>query len=274
MLTIKTMIVRMLTVDNLPFLGCCKYMDQQISPFGLQRETLATSVRSEIARRILAGQLAAGEKLNEVALAQALAVSRGTVREAIRSLADSGLIDLIANRGAFVRRLTVDEIKNLYDLRGAIFALGCASVARRMQHAYDPELVDRFKQNLEEMRLAHSADDFSSYYELNIAFHDLMLDAAQNSKAKKIYDQLVKEMHLFRRRGLSIAMNIARSIDEHLAIVDAVAAGEISRAREAGQIHIESGLERFLKTLAEPQPSEINDQDLIDRREKKLHRNS
>ena len=268
------LIVGMLTVDNPLFLGCCKEMDQQSSPFGLPRETLATSVRSEIARRILAGGLSAGEKLNEVALAQTLAVSRGTVREAIRSLADSGLIDLIANRGAFVRRLTVDEIKNLYELRGAIFALACASVARRMQRAYDPDLVARFNQNLEEMRRAHSDDDFSSYYELNIAFHDLMLDAAQNAKAKMVYDQLVKEMHLFRRRGLSIAMNIARSIDEHLAIVGAVAAGDINRAREAGQIHIESGLERFLQTLAEPRSSDINDQHLIGGRVKKLYINS
>lgn len=55
-----------------------------------------------------------------------------TVREAIRSLADFGLIDLIANRGTFVHEMTFAEVHNLYDLRGAIFAMACAAWARRL----------------------------------------------------------------------------------------------------------------------------------------------
>lgn len=220
-------------------------------PLGLRRETLAGSVRSEIERRILAGDLASGEKLNEAALAGSLAVSRGTVREAIRSLADSGLIVLRANRGAFVRRLTVDEIRNLYDLRGAIFALACASTARRMAEAHDQTLIARLRDNLAEMHKAHEDDDRAAYYALNIAFHDLLMEAARNPKAKAVYDSLVKEMHLFRQRGLSSALNIARSIEEHAAIVEAIDRADPAAAREAADLHIVGGLGRFLKTLSD-----------------------
>ena len=70
---------------------------------GQGRATLAGEVRGEIERLIVEGELAAGVKLNELSLSNAMGVSRGTVREAIRSLADSGLIDMIANRGEIGR---------------------------------------------------------------------------------------------------------------------------------------------------------------------------
>lgn len=226
-------------------------MDTATTPLGLRRETLATSVRSEIERRILAGEIASGEKLNEAGLADSLAVSRGTVREAIRLLADSGLIVLKTNRGAYVRTVTVDEIRNLYDLRGAIFAMACSAAARHMAEQRDDLFLATLKRNLDDMRKAYSEDDRAAYYEINIAFHALLLDAARNPKAKQVYDSVVKEMHLFRRRGLSIAPNIASSIEEHLAIVEAVTAGDAAKAREKATRHIECGLGRFLKTLSD-----------------------
>lgn len=223
---------------------------------GARRETLAGEVRSEIERWILAGELEPGQKLNEVALANVMGVSRGTVREAIRSLADSGLIVLVANRGAFVHQLTVDDIRNLYDLRGAIFAMGCAAVARRMAGKRDGALITALQRNLEDMREAYDRDDRSAYYDLNIAFHDMILAGAQNLKAKGVYDGLVKEMHLFRRRGLSVSPNIAQSINEHAAIVAAITAGDPGAARDAATHHVESGLARFLKTLSDGSAAE------------------
>ena len=74
-----------------------------IKIIGQGRATLAGEVREEIERMIVEGTLAPGDKLNELTLSNAMGVSRGTVREAIRSLADSGLIDLVANveRGVY-----------------------------------------------------------------------------------------------------------------------------------------------------------------------------
>ena len=60
-------------------------MVKAVKTIGLQRATLAGEVRGEIERMIVSGDLAAGEKLNELSLSNAMGVSRGTVREAIRS---------------------------------------------------------------------------------------------------------------------------------------------------------------------------------------------
>ncbi len=216
---------------------------------GQNRPTLAGEVRLEIERMIVEGNLAAGEKLNELTLSAAMGVSRGTVREAIRSLADSGLIDLVANRGAFVHETTLAEVRNLYDLRGAIFAMACAAAARRVADGLEPELPDRLTSNLDQMRRAKANDDTEGYYAINIEFHDMLIEASGNPKARTIYDSVVKEMHLFRRRGLSIASNVARSIEEHEAISAAVIGGQAEAARQAAETHIRSGLTRYLKLL-------------------------
>lgn len=214
---------------------------------GQGRATLAGEVRDEIERMIVEGDLGAGEKLNELALSNAMGVSRGTVREAIRSLADSGLIDLITNRGAFVHETTLSEIRNLYELRGAIFALACASSARRVKEGAAPDLAGALAQNIDEMEGTLGDPNTETYYRLNIEFHDMLLEGAGNPRAKAMYDNLVKEMHIFRRRGLSVATNIARSLEEHRAISDAVANGDAEAARSAAETHIVEGLARYMK---------------------------
>ncbi len=222
-------------------------MSKTLPSIGARRETLATEVRSQIEEMIVAGALEAGQKLNEVTLAGTMGVSRGTVREAIRSLADSGLIDLIANRGAYVNEISLAEIHNLYEVRGAIFAMACASAAQRVGDGLEADLIDRLTENLDTMRGVRDTDDRAAYYELNIEFHDMLLQAAANARAKAIYDNLIKEMHLYRRRGLSVANNIALSLDEHGAIFEAVKSGDPRRARDAAFAHIEKGFGRYMQ---------------------------
>lgn len=223
---------------------------------GRGRATLAGEVRSEIERMIIEGDLAAGAKLNELTLSDAMGVSRGTVREAIRSLAGSGLIDFVTNRGAFVHQITRSEIRNLYDLRGAIFAMACAAVARRVADGSVPKLVPQLRRNLEKMHKAHRDNTKKNYYSLNIEFHGMLMEAAGNPKAKTVYDNLAREMHLFRQRGLSITTNIARSLDEHEAITEAVAKGDAEAARLAAEKHLSAGHRRYLETLEQNDDAE------------------
>lgn len=216
---------------------------------GPRRATLAGEVRAEIERMIVDGELSAGDKMNELSLSNVMGVSRGTVREAIRSLADSGLIDLIANRGAFVHETTRAEVRNLYDVRGAVFAMACSSAARRVADGSEAGLPKRLLRNIEAMQAAVARADTERYYTLNIEFHDMLLDSAGNPKAKTIYDALVKEMHLFRRKGLSIVTNLERSLEEHIAISNAVIASDTEAARAAAHHHITSGFARYSKLL-------------------------
>ena len=207
--------------------------------------TLTTRVQREIERRILAGEIKAGERIGESALAERLGVSRGPVREAMRGLERAGLVEINANRGAIVRSIGLDEVVNLYELRGAIFALACERLASRPTSALTSGLLAQ----VEAMEAAVAEGALEAYYRLNVAFHASILEQSGNPRARSTYEGFVKEMHLFRRRGLSKAPNVAASLAEHRAILDAVARGDVAAAREAGRHHCEQGCRRFLATL-------------------------
>src|SRR5687767_10352060 len=90
-------------------------------------ESLTRAVREQIEAMILRGEIAAGERLNENALATKLKVSRGPIREATRLLAEAGLVTMIHNRGVFVREIKLEEVLHVYDVRA-----GLAHVAGRL----------------------------------------------------------------------------------------------------------------------------------------------
>ncbi len=207
--------------------------------------TLTTRVHREIERRILTGEIKAGERIGEAALADSLGVSRGPVREAIRTLERSGLVTILANRGAIVRSIGLDEVVCLYELRGAIFAYACERVARRRTVA----VLATLRKQVLDMEAAVARDDLGTYYRLNVEFHASLLEFSGNERAQSTYEGVVKEMHLFRRRSLSQVPNVDASLAEHRDILDAIDRRDADAAREAGRIHVVHGCRRFLDTL-------------------------
>lgn len=207
--------------------------------------TLTTRVQQEIERRILTGEIKAGARIGEAALAESLGVSRGPVREAMRGLERAGLVEIAANRGAIVRSIGLDEVVSLYELRGAIFAYACERVARLRADA----TVATLRAQVVAMEEAVARDQLDTYYRLNVAFHASLLELSGNARARSIYEGVVKEMHLFRRRSLSKVPNVGASLAEHRDILDAIERGDEGAAREAGRLHVVHGCQRFLRTL-------------------------
>jgi len=207
--------------------------------------TLTTRVQQEIERRILTGEIKAGARIGEAALADSLGVSRGPVREAMRGLERAGLVEIAANRGAIVRSIGLDEVVSLYELRGAIFAYACERVARRRTDA----VVAALRREVVAMEEAVARDELETYYRLNVAFHASLLELSGNARARSTYEGVVKEMHLFRRRSLSKVPNVGASLAEHREILDAIERGDEAAAREAGRLHVVHGCQRFLRTL-------------------------
>jgi DNA-binding GntR family transcriptional regulator len=207
--------------------------------------SLTTLVQDEIERLILSGEIKAGERLNENALATRLGVSRGPVREAARGLEKAGLVRVIVNRGAFVRQISTDEAAELYDLRAALFGMACGRVAlarRREHHDVLSDLVAR-------MERAQRGRDAAAYYPLNLEFHQALLRFSGSARLEAMYGGLVKEAHLFRRHALSRAPNMRESNTEHRALLVAIVAGRAAEARRLGEQHVISGKRRFLAAI-------------------------
>ena len=206
---------------------------------------LAQGICDQLQQMIYGGEIAAGERLNEAALALRMGTSRGPIREAIRTLAGIGLVTAVPNRGVFVRQISVREMLEIYELRALLFGHAAEQAAEHLEAAHRTE----FELLLAQMDKACEAGDGTRYYAVNLRFHALILELGHNRRAHQAYDDYVKELHLFRRRYFDAAGNMRRSNTEHRQIYEAIAAGAKARARTLAQRHVLEGRQRLLATM-------------------------
>jgi DNA-binding GntR family transcriptional regulator len=202
-------------------------------------------VQLELERLITQGELQPGERLNEVALAKRLGVSRGPVREAARALEKSGLVTVIVNRGAFVRALTLDEAMDIYELNAVIFGLAASQLAVSITAAQAMEL----QALVDGMDHAGAAADPDAFFALNVRFHECIVSFARNRQAEAVYSDFTKKLLLFRRRSFDRAGNMQQSNSEHRGLLQALAAGQSGLARERAENHARAGRARFLGAI-------------------------
>jgi phosphonate utilization transcriptional regulator len=206
-------------------------------------ESLATLVRKELERMIVSGDLKGGDRLNEIALAERLGVSRGPIREACRGLEQSGLVEVVVNRGTFVRQISLDQALEIYDVRCALFGMAGRLLAARVT----PEQLQRLTALVDAMDAA--ADNIDAYYPLNVEYHVSLVEFCGNASLLATYRNLAKELHLFRRRGLVSEGSMSVSNREHRAILTAIAARDGARAEALMERHVLAGKARLLKAL-------------------------
>jgi len=203
----------------------------------LQSHSLTTLVQRELERRILAGELAPGDKLNEEGLAAQFNVSRGPVREAFRALESAGLVRTEKNRGVFVRQVSIEEADEIYEVRAGLDELIGRLLASRIQ----PGQLAQLRELLKKMQQAARARSVEQYYPLNVRFHDLLAEFTGNGTLLNHYRRLVNELHLYRRETLARgADSFPISTREHAAIVDALARRDGDRA---GKLMYEHAME-------------------------------
>ncbi|HEX2543549.1 MAG TPA: GntR family transcriptional regulator [Ramlibacter sp.] len=200
----------------------------------------------EIEERVLRGELEPGTKLNEQSMAQQLGVSRGALREALRWLEASGLIEVIPNRGAFVRRMSLQDALHLYDIRAGLARTAGRLVSSRISSA---ELQGLFAMH-EAMSAASKADDLDAYHEENLKFHQQLAQCTGNPRLQRLDSGIAKELGLFMRRSVFTSASARRSCFEHGEMLAAIRAGDAERAGSAYEAHILTGKQRILDSMA------------------------
>nr|WP_052478092.1 FCD domain-containing protein [Kibdelosporangium sp. MJ126-NF4]CEL16090.1 Predicted regulator PutR for proline utilization, GntR family [Kibdelosporangium sp. MJ126-NF4]CTQ94016.1 Predicted regulator PutR for proline utilization, GntR family [Kibdelosporangium sp. MJ126-NF4] len=204
-----------------------------------QASSLPQLIVEELENMIITGALRGGDRINESALAMRLGVSRGPVREACRHLERSRLVEFRANRGMFVREISVDEAAHLYDIRANLFGLAGRLAAARTSTAD----ADRLRTRIDQLEAATSRDD---YYPLNVELHRALVALSGNDRLVELYDTISKELHLFRRHGLEPAPARHISNDQHRTIVDHLQSGNADQAARLMEDHILAGKNRML----------------------------
>jgi DNA-binding GntR family transcriptional regulator len=206
-----------------------------------RQRTLTSIVREEIAHLIASGQLKAGERINESELASRLDVSRGPIREACRSLEEAGLLVSVVNQGVFVREMSLDDARQLYEVREALSGLIGRLAAQRIR----PAQLKALSALLASMEDAAECQDMPRYYQLNLTFHDQLMQVADNQMLANMYMTTVHQAHLFRQRGLVQEGSLKVSNQEHRVILEALTRRDPDMAEQALAQHVSRGWERL-----------------------------
>jgi DNA-binding GntR family transcriptional regulator len=206
--------------------------------------TLAQQVYQHLRQQILDNRYPPGTPLPEASVAADFKVSRVPVREALRRLEAEGLVAIVPRQGAVVSDLSPQQFLDAYRVREALETLAMQLAAPRL-HTDD---LDRLRALQGDMRAAAAATDADRFFAANRAFHALIVERSANEYLQAIYFPLMDQMRRYRSPSLELRGGMERSIDEHEAILRALAAGVGEEAARLLREHIQApqrALEHF-----------------------------
>jgi DNA-binding GntR family transcriptional regulator len=197
--------------------------------------TRAEELRLQLADEIVRGVLAPGAALDETDIAERFKVSRTPVREALRQLGASGLVESRAHRGAVVARPSLERLTGMFEAMAELEAMCAGFAAERM-----PPLQRHALEAIhEELRVLSYDGNPDRFHEVNERFHNAIYAGAQNDYIAEITLATRVRVQPFRRAQFRNLGRLAKSQMEHDRVVVAIMRGDRSGAAQAMRDHIE-----------------------------------
>ncbi|MDR3321918.1 MAG: GntR family transcriptional regulator [Synergistaceae bacterium] len=216
-------------------------MDRQIfAP--ANTPNLREVVYERIREAIVSGLIPAGSKLSEIDLSKQFDVSRTPVREAIRQLAETGLVSITARRGAYVLLPTSRDVWNLFEIRTSLELIAVEHLAK------DPPIktLRRMKESFEKV----SNDwDAKKFMEMDEEFHAELSKSARNNFLDFVLDKVSGIIGVCRHYAIYEIPKISSSM-EHVAIIDAILGGDSGSAKEKMRIHLANTRDGLLEYIS------------------------
>ncbi len=215
------------------------------------QKILYQEVADQLRAMIQAGELQAGEWVDEVQLTGALGISRTPLREALKVLVAEGLLRLEPRRGCFVNELSARDLDDIFPLM-AMLEGRCAYEAARKISAHDLLRLEPLHQQLQDHAAAAEIDQ---YYATNAQIHVAVQALADNHWLSDLIDNLRKVLSLWRHKSLVYPGRVNESCAEHLAIFAALKARDPEGAEALTRKHLMRQLDA-LQALASQEAGE------------------
>lgn len=215
--------------------------------------TISTHIFRNLRRRIIEGELEPGKALREEEIRELHGSSRGPIRESLRLLLQTGLVEHQPRRGFKVRDYTPEDIRHIYALRAELEAQVIAGLEGREL----VPLVAALKDICDRMTTLFEANDLQGYFNENARFHGEIIRFANNRILSEVL-VYVNEVSLpVRYRVMGDALPSRRSLNYHEHIVDLLAQDKIGAAIAETRQHILENVDRAVAAYAEVAPSEV-----------------
>lgn len=193
------------------------------------QDLVFTNLRDEI----LSGKLRPNEKLNTNLISKRLGVSRTPIREALNRLISVGLVETIPHRGIFIRKLSIEEIIELYYIRAALEGIAARLAVRNLKK----EDTKRLLQHCDDMETQHLLGNVPKFLEINFLFHEIIYEASQSPQLQDLLFQYYSRSEQYRTLGLELPGRYKQICDEHRNLATALADGDIERAEFCAREH-------------------------------------
>jgi DNA-binding GntR family transcriptional regulator len=200
----------------------------------------------QLREAIVGGHFQPNERLVEADLVRFLEAGRTTVRAALVRLDQEGLVTREPNRGARVRLVSAQEALEIEEVRAALEQLAVRRAAQEISEAG----LDQLRGDLEEMEARVADGDPLAYSELNARFHDRIWSIAGNATASRLLGSLKSQSLRFQYRTILQPGRPQRSLGEHRAIVDALAAHDPAAAEAAMRVHLSHVVDTLKAAIA------------------------
>lgn len=212
-----------------------------MAALSLAPRPLYEEVAELLRQRIFSRELEPGSWIDELKIAQDYGISRTPMREALKVLATEGLVTMKVRRGAYVTEVSERDLADVYHLLSLLESDAAGVVAQRATAAQMAEL-QALHQELEEAARPEQQDR-QRFFEINERFHMRLLEIADNRWRNQMVADLRKVMKLNRHNSLLKTGRIGESLDEHRAIMAALAARDPQLCTQRMQMHFANGLE-------------------------------
>ncbi|MGC9489644.1 MAG: GntR family transcriptional regulator [Thermovirgaceae bacterium] len=198
--------------------------------------TASEYVYRELRKRIFRKQLQAGQRLPEASIARELEVSRTPVREALRRLANEGLVDFVPNLGARLVFPTTEEVQNAYELREYLERLAIRKAAQRIR---PPELY-MLEENIHEEEKAFAERKLDDYLQVNIAFHRIIAEASGNGMLAEFVGNVLSRIYVYMVLFESFFdFDSNPSLEEHRQLLEALRQKDAGLAEQLIRTHVD-----------------------------------
>lgn len=196
--------------------------------------SLSGQVVESLRRAIIGGGLEPGTRLIERDLCARFGVSRGPVREALRQLSAEGLVRHEPHRGPTVELVSEQDVGDLYRVRGRLEGLAGESFAWR---ATDGDIL-RLREAAQQVHALSETDDGERLIAIKNEFYSALLEGAHSLTISESLIRLNNRISQFRRLSMARAGRLPETKVEIAEVVEACAARDVARAREACEVHV------------------------------------
>ncbi|MGC5257304.1 GntR family transcriptional regulator [Gordonia sp. DT218] len=208
----------------------------------LVQESTPAIIARKLHDAIASGNFPPGSQLTESGLAADLGVSRGPLREAMQRLTAEGLLVSHRNRGLFVVSMEEDDIRDMYVARTAIERAAIEQVIV----GGDQAALDDLNAAVSRMRGFIDDPNSAEMAEADMEFHQILVEHAHSQRLSRLHETILVETRMCLRAMRGTYSSGKERIDEHQALVDAIASGDATAADTLMIEHMKDGLHRLV----------------------------